>query len=62
LGNRISERHRILYRVLKRDTSLFETVYEAKEERFEVLLTEAQGISSSIQAVIEAPPTRRTRR
>jgi hypothetical protein len=62
LGNRISERHRILYRVMKRDASLFESIYEAKEDRFDVLLTEAQEISSSIQAVIEAPPTRRTRR
>jgi hypothetical protein len=47
---------------MKRDTSLFETVYEAKEERFDVLLTEAQGISSSIQAIIEASPAPRVRR
>src|SRR5262245_53939557 len=48
LGNRISDRHRILYRVLRRDSGFFETVYEAKEDRFEVLLTEAQGIASSV--------------
>ena len=62
IGNRITERHRILYRVMKRDANLFETIYEAKEDRFEVLLTEAQGIASSIQATIEAPPVRRVRR
>ena len=62
LGNRINDRHRILYRVLKRDTGFFETVYEANEDRFEVLLTEAQSIASSVQATIEAPPPRRVRR
>lgn len=62
LGNRISDRHRILYRVLRRDAGFFETIYEATEDRFQVLLTEAQGIASSIQATIETPPVRRTRR
>jgi len=62
LGNRISDRHRILYRVLRRDTGFFEVIYEAPEERFDSLVTEATGIASSVQAIIEAPPVRRVRR
>jgi hypothetical protein len=63
-GNRLSDHRRILYRVLRRDTGFFESVYEAPEDQFEALLTEAQGIASSIQTIIEAPapPVRRTRR
>jgi hypothetical protein len=56
LGNRISDPHRILYRVLRRDTGFFETVFEAQEERFEGLLTEAESIGASIQALIQKPP------
>lgn len=61
-GNRLADHRRILYRVLRRDTSYFEFVYEAQEDRFQTLLTEAQGIASSVQALIEAPPVRRARR
>jgi hypothetical protein len=62
VGNRLSEHHRLLYRALRRDTNYFEFVFEASEDRFDLLLTEAQGIASSVQAIIEAPPARRTRR
>ena len=63
VGNRISERHRILYRVLRKDSGFFEFIYEAPEDRFESLLTEAQTMASSVQSIIEAPPpVRRTRR
>jgi hypothetical protein len=55
-GNRLDERHRLLYRLLRRDTGFFESVYEAPEDRFDLLLTEAQGIAASVQAIIEAPP------
>ena len=61
-GNRLSEHRRILYRALRRGTAFFEFVFEAGEDRFDTLLTEAQGIASSVQAVIEAPPVRRARR
>jgi len=61
-GNRLSDHRRILYRVLRRDTGFFESVYEAPEDQFEALLTEAQGIASSVQSIIEAPPVRRARR
>jgi hypothetical protein len=62
LGNRLSDPHRILYRVLRRDAGYFESIYEASEDRFDVLLTEAQGIAASVQAIIETPPPRRARR
>ena len=61
-GNRLSDHRRILYKALRRDSSFFEIIYEAGEDRFDVLLTEAQGIASSVQAIIEAPPVRRARR
>src|SRR5262249_43334268 len=61
-GNRFTDHRRILYRVLRRDTGFFESVYEAREEDFDALLTEAQGIASSVQAIIQAPPVRRARR
>ena len=61
-GNRLTDHRRILYRVLRRDSSFFEFVFEAGEDLFSVLLTEAQEIASSVQAVIEAPPVRRVRR
>src|SRR5262245_16555684 len=62
VGNRLSVHRRLLYRALRRDTNYFEFVFEANEDRFDLLLTEAQGIASSVQAVIEALPPRRTRR
>src|SRR5215471_9012508 len=49
VGNRLSEHRRLLYRALKRDTNYFEFVFEANENRFDMLLTEAQGIASSVQ-------------
>ena len=55
-GNRLADHRRILYRALRRDTGYFEIVYEASEDRFETLLTEAQSIASSVQATISAPP------
>jgi len=61
-GNRLTVHRRLLYRVLRRDTSFFEFVYEAGENGFETLLTEAQEIASSVQSIIEAPPARRRRR
>jgi hypothetical protein len=63
IGNRLSVHRRLLYRALRRDTNYFEFVFEANEDRFDLLLTEAQGIVSSVQAIIAAPPVRpRTRR
>jgi hypothetical protein len=62
-GNRLAEHRRVLFQVARRDTGFFQFVYEAPEDNFDVLLTEAQGIVTSVQTVIEAPPpTRRTRR
>jgi hypothetical protein len=60
-GNRLSEHRIILYRVLRRSTGFFEFIYEAPEDRFEQLITEAQAIASSVQTVIETPPVRRRR-
>ena len=59
LGNRLSEHRHLLYRVLRRDSNFYEFVFEANENQFDVLLTEAQGIASSVQAIIQAPPVRR---
>jgi hypothetical protein len=58
VGNRLSDPHRILYRVLRRETGFYESIYEANEGGFDLLLTEAQGITSSVQALIEAPRPR----
>ena len=58
-GNRLSEHRRILYRAFRRGASLFELVYENNEDRFDLLLTEAQEIASSLQTLAQAPPTRR---
>jgi hypothetical protein len=60
-GNRLSEHRRILYRAIRRGASCYELVYENSEDRFDVLLTEAQEIASSLQPVIEAPPAARRR-
>ena len=54
-GNRLADHRRILYRALRRDAGYFEIVYEASDDRFEALLTEAQSIASSVQAIISAP-------
>jgi len=61
-GTRLTAHRRILYRVLRRDNNFFEVVYEAGEERFDSLRTEAQEIASSVQSIIEAPPPVRRRR
>jgi hypothetical protein len=61
-GNRLTAHRHILYRVLRRETGFFEVVYEAAEDQFDLLLTEAEGITSSVQATIQAPPARRARR
>jgi hypothetical protein len=55
-GNRLADHRRILYRALRRDAGYFEFVYEASEDRFDGLLTEAQSIASSVQVIISAPP------
>jgi hypothetical protein len=60
-GKRLAEDRRVLYRLLRRDTSYFEFIYEASPEGFEPLLREAQEIASSVQAIIEKPPVRRRR-
>jgi hypothetical protein len=58
-GNRLADHRRILYRAMRRDSSFYSIVYEANEDQFEALLTDAESIASSVQAVIEAPPARR---
>ncbi len=58
-GNRLSERRRILYRVVRRDASVFEVIYENSEDGFDILITEAQSIAGSLQVLIDQPPLRR---
>jgi hypothetical protein len=61
-GNRLSEHRRILYRVFRRPSGLFELVYENSEDRFDQLLTETQEIASSLQTILQTPaPGRRVR-
>lgn len=61
-GNRLTEHRRILYRAFRRGPGLFELVYENSEDRFDQLLTEAQGIASSVQTILQTPaPGRRVR-
>ena len=57
-GNRMTEHRRILYRAFRRGAGLFELVYENNEDRYDLLLTEAEEIAASLQTIIEAPPTR----
>jgi hypothetical protein len=61
-GNRLSEHRRILYRAVLRKGGLIEFVYENSDDRFDVLLTEAQAIASSVQEIPEAPARRRATR
>src|SRR3989441_12350478 len=62
-GNRMTEHRRILYRAFRRGSGLFELVYENNEDRFDLLLTEAEEIAASLQTIIEAPaPRSRARR
>ncbi len=57
-GNRLSARRRILYRAVRRETGTFEVIYENSEERFELLLAEAQSVGSSLQTLPEQVPQR----
>ena len=61
-GNRQSERRRILYRALRGKDGLFEVIYENNENRFDILLTEAQAIASSPQSIPQPPPRAAGRR
>jgi hypothetical protein len=58
-GNRLTERHRILYRAFRRGSGLYELVYENNEDQFDLLVTEAEEIATSLQTIIETPPQRR---
>jgi hypothetical protein len=58
-GNRQTDHRRILYRALRRGTAYYGIVYEANEKDFEALLTDAQNIASSVQALAISPPARR---
>jgi hypothetical protein len=58
-GNRLSDPRRILYRALRRGTTYYGIVYEASENDYEALLTDAQNIASSVQAFMQATPARR---
>jgi hypothetical protein len=60
-GNRQADHRRILYRALRRGAAFYGVVYEASEDHFDALITDAQNIASSVQNVIESPPARRTR-
>ena len=61
-GNRLSDHRRILYRALRRGTAYYGIVYEASEDDYEALLTDAQSIASSVQALIQAAPRGRPAR
>ncbi len=54
-GNRLSDHRRILYRAVRHGSGYFELVYENNEKSYDVLLTEAEEIASSVQAIIQAP-------
>jgi hypothetical protein len=58
-GTRQGDHRRILYRALHRGTAFYGVVYEAGEDQYEALLTDAQGIAESVQNLIQAPPVRR---
>jgi hypothetical protein len=45
-GNRLAEHRRILYRATRNSTGIIEIIYENSEDRFNVLLTEAQSIAT----------------
>jgi hypothetical protein len=62
IGNRLTEHRRILYRALRRNTAYYEFVFEASENNFDLLLSEAHTMASSVQTIIEAPRVRRVRR
>ena len=58
-GNRLTEHRRILYRAFRKGAGLYELVYENNEDQFDLLVTDAEEIATSLQAVIEIPPARR---
>jgi len=58
-GTRQSDHRRILYRALRRGTAFYGVVYEASEDQYEPLLTDAQSIAESVQNLIQAAPVRR---
>jgi hypothetical protein len=60
-GNRQADQRRILYRALHRGTAFYCVVYEAGEDRYDSLLTDAQNIASSVQNLIQTAPVRRAR-
>jgi hypothetical protein len=62
VGNRLAEHKRILYRATRKNAGFFEFTFEAAETRFDQLLSEAQTIASSAEAIIEAPTVRRSGR
>jgi hypothetical protein len=55
-GNRLSNHRRILYRAIRRDAGVYEMLYENSEDRYDVLVAEAQAIAASLEAIVEAPP------
>jgi hypothetical protein len=58
-GTRQADHRRILYRALHRGTAFYGVVYEAGEDQYEALLTDAQSIAESVQNLIQSPPARR---
>ena len=50
-GNRLTERRRILYRAVRSETGFLEITYENSEERFDVLISEALSIVSSMESI-----------
>lgn len=50
-GNRLTERRRILYRAIRNESGLTEIVYENSEDRFDILLSEALSIASSLKSI-----------
>jgi hypothetical protein len=59
-GNRLSNRRRILYRVVRNSTGIFNIIYESSEGQFDTLLSEVQSIASSME-LTPLPSGRRTR-
>lgn len=49
-GNRLAEHRRILYRATRNPTGIIEIIYEHSEDRFNVLLTEAESIATQFMS------------
>ena len=58
-GTRQADHRRILYRALHRGTAFYGVVYEASEDQYDALLTDAQSIVESMQNLIQSAPARR---